>query len=681
VSTEHRTYCPICIARCGVVVTTADGRVSNVRGDEEHPVSKGYTCPKGRNLGAIYGEHPGRLGVPELRHGGGLSPTSWDACLADLGRVLRDVRDESGPNAIGSFFGTASFFDTSGRAAAESLFGQLGTRSRYGAGTVDCACKMLVPGLVTGTDFLNFVPDIERCACIIFFGMNPIVSHGHINNFPNPVVMLREVKARGGEIWSVDPCRTETAALATGHLALRPGSDYAVLAFLVRSLLEEGGADWDYLDRHADHVEELRAAVAPFDLARAVDHTGLPAAQLLDLLASVRRAGRVAALTGTGVTMSHAANTVEWLVWALGIVTGSFDRSGGMVFASGYLSGLERYPALPPSIPNDGGPPSWPDLPRLVGEYPCSALAGEIEAGNLRALVVVGGNPAMSVGDPERLRRAFARLDALVVIDIERTETARGATHVLPAYGYLERPESMLFIDLFHTTRATQLGAKVLEPSGDRRAMWWIIGKVAGELGIDVLPEGLDFDSSDEAVLAANVGRERLVELARHPSGVVAEPPVLFDWVVGRKLPRERFDAAPAALVRQLDALAARAVVPNALVMLPQRQPRHMNTMFSPTGRRDAADATFNPVDAERLGIDDGSVVHITSGAGAITTTARVAERQARGTVSFPHGHETRNVGVLVTARDRVDPVSGMMLQSGIPIEVSVVQPTVIGRR
>ena len=137
--------------------------------------------------------------------------------------------------------------------------------------------------------------------------------------------------------------------------------------------------------------------------------------------------------------MNRHANLTEWLVWALAAVTGSLDRPGGVTFNPG---SLRRFEDAVPGGRGDLGPrpASRPDLPRLVnGEMPCAALADEIRAGHVRALLVRVGNPALAIAGQPALRDALGALDVLVAIDVRPTETTAVATHVLPMADHFER--------------------------------------------------------------------------------------------------------------------------------------------------------------------------------------------------------------------------------------------------
>ena len=163
------------------------------------------------------------------------------------GGVAVPTRRDAGPDAVGTYFGSLSGWDPAGRAVGETFHRRLGSRSRYTSTTTDCPSKPLVAQAVLGHAAITPLPDLERTAMLLLIGTNPVVSHGHTWALPDPVVALREVQDRGGEVWVVDPRTTETARLATAHLARRAGTDHAVLGHLLRELLDRG-ADDAYLE-------------------------------------------------------------------------------------------------------------------------------------------------------------------------------------------------------------------------------------------------------------------------------------------------------------------------------------------------------------------------------------------------------------------------------------------------
>ena len=260
-----RSFCRVCTSVCGILVDVEDDRVVHVRGDQEHPLSHGYTCAKGRALPQMH-HHPDRLEHPMQRVDGELRPTTWDACLDDLGDRVRAIVEEHGPASVGIFFGSGNGMDAAGYRMAQALHGAIGTPAKFSPLTIDGTAKVLISDLVGGAVALSGRPDLDRAELVLVIGSNPVVSHGHSVAIPDPVSALRDLTSRA-ELWVIDPRRTETARLATRHLAPRPATDYALLAFLVRELLRDG-ADPIVLAEHVQGVDELAAAVEPFTRLR-----------------------------------------------------------------------------------------------------------------------------------------------------------------------------------------------------------------------------------------------------------------------------------------------------------------------------------------------------------------------------------------------------------------------------
>ena len=237
--------------------------------------------------------------------------------------------------------------DAAGYRIAQGLHAAIGTPAKFSPLTIDGTAKVLVAELMGGTQAMTGRPDYDNATFAMFIGSNPVVSHGHTVGLPNPRGAIRDLAERA-EVWIVDPRRTETARMATHHLAPRPGTDYAVLAYLVREVLRDGA---DPAVPSQD-VDRLAAAVEPFTLEHSANVADVPEAQLTQLLASIRRSGRIAVDTGTGITMSPNANVTQWLCSALLVLTGSMNRTGGMWFHPGFAYQLETFTL--PVAPADG---------------------------------------------------------------------------------------------------------------------------------------------------------------------------------------------------------------------------------------------------------------------------------------------------------------------------------------
>ena len=670
-SEVQRSFCRFCIALCGIRVTTDGEAVTAVKGDPEHPGSRGYTCAKGRSLGRWH-HHPNRILEPRRRLGSDWKPQSWSASITDIATIMRRSIDAHGPDSVGVYSGTAASLDGAGKWAAEQLCRVLGSHSKYSAISIDNPCKPLVSLLMSGHPGLVPVLDDQRCTFTMFVGCNPVVSHGHVNGLPDPVIRLRELATSPRELWVIDTRVTESSRLATGLLRPRPGTDFAIIAFLIHELLTSGGCDWEYVDKHvsADDVKRLKELLDEWTLDRACEVTGCAVDDLNTLLAALRRHKRISVQTGTGSTMTAVANLTEWLVWVLHVITGSYDAPGGMWFHPGFLrqihSDIVPNDALPSASP---GPRSRPDLKIWGDEYPCSAMVDEIEAGNLKVLVVFGGNPLSAFPDAQRTQRALKKLDALIVLDVMDNEMTKAATHVLATRGQLERADIPYYYDQFNLDFSTQFTPAVVSPAGESQSMWWIAARIAEELGLPFLPNSLTTESSDVDVLRFLSSRsatpfDEIVE-KRYVSG---SP--MFGWVLEKVLPNNRWRLVPREFAGQLERW--RELVPRSgLVMTSRRQLRQLNSQHPPMSQDGGEDlvAFIHPEEAAMRDILDGEWITVSTPSGSLEVQAKVSADVHRDSVSLTHGWSEANVSVLTTGHN-VDSLTGMVVQTAVSVDV-----------
>lgn len=659
---EVLSYCRICAAACGITVTVDGPRVVRVRGDAEHPVSRGYTCSKGRGLAAWHHD-PARLDRPRLRG----TDVGWDDALDDLAAVVRDTIDGAGPDAVALYLATGMAYDSAGQVATGAFVGALKTSSFYTAVTVDNAPVLVAAELVTGTATMSPRWDPHSAGLFLLVGTNPVVSHGYGTALPDPLQYLRDFRRGGGRVWVVDPRRTETAQAADHHLATRSGSDVVLLAALVRALLEHG-ADEDELREHctAADVDALRRVVAPFTLDRAAD-AGVDVAELEALVDDVRdHRGRVAVSCGTGALMGPDGILVEWLKWALLIVTGSLDRPGGMRFSRGTLTPMRPPRTDRPPRPPRPGPASRPELPRVANQIPAVALTDEIEAGNVRVLIVTGGNPIGAFPEPDRLRAALRTLDALVVVDVMESELADLATHVLPVTGQLERTDISMYGHISVRSSMQSTGA-VVPPVAARRPAWWALGQLARRLGIELFG-GIEPDAlSDETYLRGILEHSPLDAdrvFAAGPRGF--DLPVDYGWVRESMLPDGRWRLAPPVLVERL---AAHREPAPGLLLSPGRDMAWSNSV------RYGADDTrarlrVHPDDALAAGVADGDTAVVVGDHGAVDVAVVVDDRMRPGVVSLGHGRRGHSPGRLTSSHTDVDPLTTMPRASAVPVRI-----------
>jgi anaerobic selenocysteine-containing dehydrogenase len=670
---EKKSFCRICGSSCGIIAEVDGEQVLKVRADTDHPVSRGYTCPKGRALPQDH-HREDRIEVPMIRENGVLRETTWDHVLDDLAEKLQAIIAETGPVGVGTFIGGGGFLDASGLVSLLAFQREIGTPSAYSDITIDSVAKALAGELVTSLTGLEPRVDIENSHMVLFVGTNPVLSHARALQMHAPTAALRDMRSRGAQVWVMDPRKTETAQRADGHIAPRAGTDYAILAWLIRELLEDG-ADWDYIERHAQGADKLKQAVERFTLDYASAVSGVEPQDMRDLLAAIRKAGRLSVDTGNGVTMQRAGNVTQWMCLALMIVTGSLDREGGSWVNPGLINRKDKKDL--PAAPEEGwmrpGPASRPELRGTGGDFPCCAIPDEIAAGNLRAMVNFGGNLEVCLPDTKLTYAALQQLEVHAVLDVRHTRTTDIATHILPCKDQLERSDMTFVTDSAFPIMVAQYTPPVVKPLGERKAYWWIIGQLGKRMGIDFFP-GLDINSADDDTVMAWLLSSSEIDFEELREKRLLTGPKVIGWAqrhVDAKIGGWRM--CPWPLAEQLRELEARESPeePKSLILIPRRQKYHENSKLLEL--RDEPHVIMHSEDARAANIGEGSLVEVRSVNGTVRRIAKIDDTLRPGCINVPHGwSDELNVNRLTGTTD-VDSITGMVLYSGLEVSVSPV--------
>jgi anaerobic selenocysteine-containing dehydrogenase len=251
----------------------------------------------------------------------------------------------------------------------------------------------------------------------------------------------------------------------------------------------------------------------------------------------------------------------------------------------------------------------------------------------------------------------------LATTEIIANPTTAISTHVLPTKGQLERADVMLWDFLVPSVSAQHTPA-VVGPVGDRRSAWWVLAEIGRRLGHDLA----DTNATDEEMLAKTMAAARCSYNEVAATGFVEVPFELpARWVEDYLDRSGGWRLAPPILVDQLVTLEP----PPPLVLIPRRQSRKLNAALDFLG--ETAQILVHPDDAREAGVVDGEAVVVRSKRGELTGIARVDPAIRRGAVSVPHGHHSANVNVL-TDKDVIDPVTGMVRYSGFPVTVERVR-------
>lgn len=440
----EKTACILCSRNCGLTVEVDEGRIVKVKGDDSHPVSKGYLCQKAARLDH-YQNHDDRLRQPLKRQDdGSFQAVSWDEALDDIARRLTAIRDAHGGDAF-AFVGGGGQGNHLGGAYSRQLMAAMKSRYAYNSLGQEKTGDFWVNGRLFGSQTCHTTEDVEHADYVLFIGCNPFQSHG----IPNARDTLRDLK-RDPErtMVVVDPRRSETAKQADIHLQLKPGTDAFLMAAMLAIIVREGLHDRDFLRHRCTGFDEVEQVLLAIDVADYAQRADVPLIDVERVARGFATARTACVRIDLGIQQTLHTTLNGWLEKLLYLVTGNFGKRGGNNLHSFLLPILgntdERKTRRGKSLKRTAHHGMSP----IAGIYPPNILADEIEhEGNnrVRAVFVDSANPLLTYADTGAFERAFAKLELLVVIDVAMTETARLAHYVLPAATQFEKWEATGF--------------------------------------------------------------------------------------------------------------------------------------------------------------------------------------------------------------------------------------------
>src|SRR6266853_1880247 len=476
--------CTLCEASCGILVDTEGEQIRSIRGDEDDPFSRGYICPKAAALADLH-DDPDRIRAPLVREGARWREVSWDAALDRAAAGLVRVRKRHGRDAVAMYYGNPVAHNLGLMTHALPFARALRTRNVYSASSADQLPQMLAAFRMFGHLALIPVPDLERTDYFLVFGANPVVSNGSLMTAPGMEGRLRAIRDRGGRVVVVDPRRTETAAIADEHVAIRPGTDALLLAAMLHVVFAEGRVRLGRLEGLVKNDDALGALVREFPPERVARRTGVAPAITRQLADDFVRATRAACYGRVGLCTQRCGTLASWLVQALNLVTGRLDEVGGMMLTTPAVDAVAILSRLGLRGTYDRWRSRAHRLPEFGGDLPVAALADEIETegpGRVRALITVAGNPVLSAPNGRHLDRALGTLEHVVSIDGYLNETTRHAHVLLPPASPLARGHYDLALLAFAVRNVAKYSEPVIPPKASERFDWEIVTELAGRV-------------------------------------------------------------------------------------------------------------------------------------------------------------------------------------------------------
>ncbi|WP_257461501.1 molybdopterin-dependent oxidoreductase [Archangium lipolyticum] len=434
--TTEQTACILCSRNCGLRVEVEGSRITSIRGDDSHPVSKGYLCQKAARL-QHYQENADLLEHPLRREPDGtFVRVSWDEALADIARRLIAIRERHGGQAF-AFYGGGGQGNHLGGAYGRQITKAMGSRFTYSALAQEKTGDFWVNGRLFGDQRCHLTEDVEHADFVLFIGTNPFQAHG----IPNARDTLRELKKDPArQMVVIDPRKTETARLADVHLQLRPGTDAFLMAALLAIIVREGLHDRAFLSRRCSGFAALEAELRAIPVEDFVRRADVPLADVERVARGFAQAHTACVRVDLGLQQSLHSTLNSYLEKLLFLVTGNFGKRGGNNFHSLFLPLLGHTDEREARHPRTAHHKMYP----IAGLYPPNILPAEIEhegEDRIRAMFVDSANPALTGANTAAYERALSKLELLVVVDVAMTETARLAHYVLPAATQFEKWE------------------------------------------------------------------------------------------------------------------------------------------------------------------------------------------------------------------------------------------------
>lgn len=670
---EVHSLCPYCGVGCQVTYHVSD---DPVLGDHvvyttgrDGPANQGRLCVKGR-FGFDYARHPDRLTKPLIRKDGAVKDpsilggdplsqfreASWEEALDVAAAGLELALEENGPSAL------AGFGSAKGSNEEAYLFQKL-MRTALNTNNVDHCTRLchassvaaLMEGIGSGAVTAPFT-DADKADVIIVIGARPAQNH------PVAATFIKDAKRQGAKLIIMDPRGQALSRHADFMLRFTPGADVALLNAVLHVIIDEHLENLDYIADYVEDFEAFAEHIQSYSPEKMSPICGIDADTIRDVARTFATAKNAMIFWGMGVAQhAHGTDNARCLI-ALALLTGNVGRAGtGLHPLRGQnnVQGASDAGLIPMMLPDytkvsdvEGrkrfedawGQALDPNPGLTVVEIMHAALARDI-----RAMYIMGENPAMSDPDLNKARRALASLDHLVVQDIFLTETAAFADVILPASSFYEKTGTFT-----NSNRQVQLGRKVLPPPGDAREDLWIIQEIANRLGLEwqytdaaqVLDEMRTLMPSHAGISHARLEAEDCVT---YPCNNERDPGKAVLFGRGFPTPSGRGKLVPAHPGPPDE--APDADFPFVLTTGRQLEHWHTGSMTRRTSVLDAIEpgptASMNSADASRLSITANGTVKLSSRRGELTTPVRIDDTTPEGVVFMPFAFREAAVNLL----------------------------------
>ncbi len=636
---RHSVCALDCPDACSLLIDITDGKGSRLRGNPDHPVTRGFLCGKvARYLEREYSRD--RLLYPQKRAGakgeGKFERISWDEALDTIAARLRAIADEYGPEAIlpYSYAGTMGLLNGGGM--DRRFFHRLGASrlDRTICASAGGAGLTATLGFKYGTEPEQF----RHSKLIIAWGAIVLATNVHLWPF------IVEARRNGARFYTIDPVRNRTGKLADKHFAIYPGSDMALALGLMHVIIGEGLHDADYVANYTHGFDALAARAREYPPERVESLTGIPREDVVSLAREYATTRPAAIRLNYGIQRSDRGGAATRAVAALPALIGSWHEvGGGLQLSTSQAFRLNKTALEMPELQRRS--PLGRDA-RIVNMTELGKALTQLDAPPVKAMVVYNSNPA-SIAPNQNLVLAGMRRDDLFTVVLEQfqNDTADHADILLPATTFLEHTDLYLAYGHYHL----QLARPVLPAPGETKSNVEVFRLLAERMGFD---EPCFRDSEDDmirtlldsahpflqGITLERLDREHSVRLNVAPG---SEPFLPFaNGGFGTKSGKcefgaEMLDYQPPVESR-LGAAELRSRFP--LELISAKSHESMNSTFgnSTSAQSETSGVFLHSEDAGARGIANGDLVRVFNDRGSCTLVAAVDGVVRPGVVLAP---------------------------------------------
>jgi formate dehydrogenase alpha subunit len=656
------SICPYCAVGCGYYIEVEDDRAVGIKYMPDHPTNEGALCPKGNAVLDVLNSRD-RLRYPMKRTKDGWERISWDEALDLVAEGLKKSLKEHGPASLG-------FLASSRCNNEENYLFQKMARTLGSPNIDNCARLCHAPSVVglggsLGTSAMtNNIADLANSKCIFAIGTNfaeaqPLASR-----------WVQRAKERGAKVIVADPRITSTSWMADLHLKIRPGTDMALLRGMMRTAIDEGLVDQDFIERRTTGFDDLSRSLEGFSVEEAAEACEVPASDIRKATRLYAGSPASALLYSMGITQHVCGTENVRACTDLALLCGQFGRAGAGIMpmrgqnnvqgACDMGAMAEFYPGYRRSSDPEAielfkatwNAPNLPLGPGLTSMEMVEAAVG----GSLTAMYIIGEDPVVCDPNARKTRKALENLEFLVVQEIFMTETAEMADVVLPAAAWAEKEGSYTSME-----RRVQWIDQAISPPGEAREGLSVICEVADRLG-------LGFSQMDASAVLEEINRlipvyggmtkERIKEtgglLWPCPSPDHPGTEILHAETFSTPDGRARIEAVEGRPPAEETSPDYPLFLMTGRIVLHYNNASMTSRSFPLLRREGDLRVEMNRADASGLGISQGDPVIVATRRGEVEARAEVTEKVKPGVVFMPFHFNGANV---VTS-DALDPVS-----------------------